>query len=359
MIPRLPNASLTEAARSGGAALAAATVLTLWLLVPAGAAFPAQEPGSGDDAPVQDAVTLAMDQIVVRILPAPEVKGDTFTLGEVAEFDGFDMDGVAALAKVNLGRSPSPGRPMPLSEPLIRSRLAGLVQADRVRLIVPRNAQVVRESQTVRAQDIESVVLAQALKDAGGEQADVKQELLTPVTDLQFPAGPLDWQVERVGKHLVPGGDRTYQVTARVDGREAWRSLLRVHQKVYQTFVIAKRPIRRGQTIAADDVTTVRRTAVASQEGGYASSLNAVVGMQAKRPIAQDEPINGAMVQARAAIAEGGRVVVVYETPTLTMTVPGVAMVSGQLGSFIPVRNLDTGKVVYGIVQRNDRVKVN
>jgi len=359
MIPRVPRASLAEAARSGGAALAAAVVLTLWLLVPAGAAFPAQQPAAADDASIQDVLTLAADQIVVRVLPAPVVKGDAFTLGEVAEFDGFDMDAVAALAKVSMGRSPSPGRPMALSEPLIRSRLAGLVQADRVRLIVPRNAQVVRESQTVRAQDVEAVVMAQALKDAGGEKADVKQELLTPVADMQFPAGALDWQVESLGKHLVPGGDRTYQVTARVDGKEVWRGLLRVHQKVYHTFVIAKRPIRRGQTIAADDVTTVRRTAIASEEGGYAGSLKTVVGMQANRPIAQDEAINASMVHAPAAVAEGGRVVVVYETPNLTMTVPGVAMVSGQLGSFIPVRNLDTGKIVYGIVQRDDRVKVN
>jgi flagella basal body P-ring formation protein FlgA len=353
------NASITEAARSGGAPLAAATVLTLWLLVPAGAAFPAEWPGAGYDAPIQGAVTQAMDEILVRVLPAPEVNGDTFTLGEVAEFDGFDVEGAATLAKVNLGRSPSAGRPMPLSEPMIRSRLAGLVQADRVRLIVPRNAQVVRASQTVRAQDIESVVMAQALKDAGGDQADVKQELLTQVSDLQLPAGPLDWQVEPMGKHLVPGGDRTYQVTARVDGKEAWRMPLRVRQKVYQTIVVAKRSIRRGRTIAADDVTTVRRTLNASKEAGYAGNLRTIVGMQAKRPIAQDEPINEGMVQSRAAVSEGGRVLVVYETPQLTMTVPGVAMVSGQLGSFIPVRNLETGKVVYGIVQQDDRVKVN
>ena len=359
MSPRALNESIVEAARSGGAAVAAAAVLTLWLLVPAGSAFPAQRQGSGDDGPVQAAVTQAMDEILVRVLAAPEVTGDTFTLGEVAEFDGFDVEGTAALAKVAMGRSPSPGRPMPLSEPLIRSRLAGLVQADRVRLIVPRNAQVVRASQTVRAQDIEAVVMSQTLKDAGGEQTDVKQELLTPLTDLQFPAGSLDWQVELLGRHLVPGGDRTYQVTARVDGKEAWRMPLRVRQKVYQTVVVAKRPIRRGQTIGADDVTAVRRTLNASKEAGYAGGLDAVVGMQAKRPIAQDEAIHESMVKSVAAVSEGGRVLVVYETPQLSMTVPGVAMVNGQVGSFIPVRNLQTGKVVYGIVQQDDRVKVN
>ena len=65
------------------------------------------------------------------------------------------------------------------------------------------------------------------------------------------------------------------------------------------------------------------------------------------------------MVRSPAAITEGSRVQVVYETPLLVMDVPGVAMVSGQVGAFIPVRNLQTGRIVYGVIQKDDRVKVN
>lgn len=50
---------------------------------------------------------------------------------------------------------------------------------------------------------------------------------------------------------------------------------------------------------------------------------------------------------------------VVYETNLLLMEVPGVALVAGQIGQFIPVRNLETGKVIYGVVQSGERVKVN
>jgi len=165
--------------------------------------------------------------------------------------------------------------------------------------------------------------------------------------------------VEALGKHMMPGGDRTYQVIARVDGKEVWRTALRVRQKVYQSIVEAARPIRRDQIITADDVTAVRRTLNASVDAGFTGNLKSIVGMKAKRPIGQDEPINDSMVSAPAAISEGGRVMVVYETPLLVMQVPGVAMVSGQIGTFIPVRNLQTGKIVYGVIQPDDRVKVN
>jgi flagella basal body P-ring formation protein FlgA len=308
---------------------------------------------------VQGAEMAELEEIVVRVLPNPEVSSDTYTLGEIAEFDGFDVEGAAALASLSMGRSPNPGRPLPLSEPLIRSRLAGSAQVGHVRIVVPRNAQVLRAAQTITAADIEAVIRAQALKDAGGESSQVKQEILTPLSDLSAPKGAVEWQVELLGKHLVPGGDRTYQATALVDGKEVWRMPVRVRQKVYRTVVVAKRPIRRDQLIKPEDVTTLRRTAGASKEAGFTGDPSAIVGMKAKRPIAQDEPISEGIVRAPAAVSEGGRVQVVFETNLLSMQVPGVALVAGQIGQFIPVRNLETGKIVYGIVQADERVKVN
>ncbi len=355
-----PNLILQRFLRRSVLADAAALLLAALLLAgTAGTAAPAERHAQPSNVQIAGELAQAMDEIIVRVLPNPEVAGDSFTLGEIAEFDGFDVESSASLAKISMGRSPSPGRTMSLSEMFVRSRLAGLAQADRVRLIVPKNAQVLRASQTARAAEIESLVRAQALKDAGGDEDQVKQEILTPIVDLQFPKGDLEWQIEQLGKHLMAGGDRTYQLTARVDGKEVWRMPVRVRQKVYQMVVVAKRPLRRDQTIGAEDVTTVRRTVNASKEAGYSGSLKSIVGMKAKRPIAQDEPISETIVQAPVAVAEGGRVQVVYETSQLLMQVPGVALVSGQIGQFIPVRNLQTGKVIYGVIQQNDRVKVN
>ncbi|HEX7927405.1 MAG TPA: hypothetical protein VF678_07430, partial [bacterium] len=96
-----------------------------------------------------------LQEIVVRVLPQPTVAGDNYTLGEVAEFDGFDVPAIAELAKVQLGRSPMPGRAAFLNEGFIRSRLTGSSLAERVRIEVPKGAQVLRAGQTVAAQDVE------------------------------------------------------------------------------------------------------------------------------------------------------------------------------------------------------------
>ncbi len=298
-------------------------------------------------------------EIVVRILPQPSVAGDSFTLGEVAEFDGFDVPAIAELAKVGLGRSPQPGRTMYLNEPFLRSRLAGLPMAERVHIELPKNAQVARAGQLIRGTDIEQMVKAQAFKDAQAPAEDVKLEVLSTVQDVQLPTGAVDWEIAQMGKTLSPSGDRSYQVSAQLEGKEAWRTLVRVRQKVYQTVVQASRPIRRDQAIGKDDVTEVRRVMPAGRDAGFIGSAKAAIGMRAKRPIAQDEAIHEGMILAQTAVSEGGRVTLVFQSDLLRMEVPGVAMVAGQLGQFIPVRNLESNRIVYGIVQTGDSVKVN
>jgi flagella basal body P-ring formation protein FlgA len=297
--------------------------------------------------------------IAVRILPRPEVAGETFTLGEVAEFDGFDVPAIAELAKLALGRSPAPGRSLPLSELFLRSKLAGHPRAADVRIEAPKGAAVTRAGQTVKAAETEQRVMAFALKESKLLEEDMKQEVLASVPDIHLPLGALEWEVALLGKHLAPGGDRTYQVIARVDGKEAWRGMVRLRQKVYQTVVQAVRPIRRDQIIGPEDVAPVRRVAPPGREGGWLKAPRQAVGKLAKRPIGADEVLTESSLHSPMAVAEGGRVTLVFETDALRMAVPGVAMTAAQAGQFIPVRNLQSGRIVHGVVMAEGTVRVN
>jgi flagella basal body P-ring formation protein FlgA len=341
--------------------IAAQTALLLVFAALAGVlglpALGADGPAGGPQAGALQAG--ALQEIVIRVLPQPSVAGETFTLGEVAEFDGFDVPAIAELAKVQLGRSPLPGRSVFLNEPFIRSRLAGSALADRVRIEAPKGAQVVRAGQIVRAQDIEQLVKSQALKDSQAPADDVKLELLSALQDVQLPTGTVDWEVTQMGKNLSPSGDRSYQVSAKQDGRDAWRTLVRIRQKVYQTVVQAAKPIRRDQVIAAGDVTEVRKSMPAGRDAGFIGSAKLAIGMRANRPIGQDEAINETMLRAQVAVPEGGRVTLVFESGMLRLAAPGVALAQGQLGQFIPVRNLQSERIVHGIVQSDETVKVN
>ncbi len=313
--------------------------------------------------PVQEAAQAAAPAAPrtteVRVLPHVEVAGAEFTLGEVAEFDGADLPTLQRLAAIALGRSPLPGRSLRLNEPYLRARLNPILASDAVLLKVPANAEVVRASQVIPGSEIGAKVLALAAEQAVSTSGDLEQQLVVPIPAAVLPTGEVDWQIEPLGRHLAAGGTRTFRVVARVQGEEFYRIMARVDQQIFSDAVVAMRPVRRNDLIRAEDVAVERKPVSGLKAESYLTRAAEVVGARAKRPIGQGEWINRDMVVAVADVPEGGPVQLVYQTDAVLFTSPGVALVPAKLGAFIPVRNLASGKIVYGVVQSHETVKVN
>ena len=103
----------------------------------------------------------------------------------------------------------------------------------------------------------------------------------------------------------------------------------------------------------------VRKNISANRADPYLTSFSQVVGRVAKRPVGKRESLHAGMLRKPADVPEGGRVTVIYQTGSLVLTVPGVAMVQGRSGQFIPVRNLETDRIVHGVLQGDETVRVN
>lgn len=299
-------------------------------------------------------------EIEIRVLPQVEVFGGEFTLGEIAEMDSFDLAALKKLSAVRIGTSPLPGRSLHLSESLIKSRLAAARTGHSVKLSVPRGAKVVRAGQIVAGKEIARIVLAQAEKDTKLSGTDeLRQEIVKIPEDALLPKGKLRWEIKLMGNHLVRGGARMYSVRALVGGKAAWKAAIRVRQKIYRNVVVAKRPIRRNHKISKADVTMVRKNISANRADPYLRSFSEVVGRLTRRPVGKQESLHAGMLRKAADVAEGGRVTVIFQSGALVLTAPGVAMIQGRAGQFIPVRNLETGRIVHGILQSDETVKVN
>ncbi|MCZ6556360.1 MAG: flagellar basal body P-ring formation chaperone FlgA [SAR324 cluster bacterium] len=301
-----------------------------------------------------------VEEFEVRVLPQAEVFGESFTLGEIAELDGFNLQALQRLSQVKIGASPKPGRALRVNEALVRSRLMAARFSPQVKLIVPPRAMVLRAAQVVPVDQITQIVLEHAARNAGAREDDeLKQTLTTPLSEVVLPKGEVTWQVAPMGEHLVGGGTRAFRVSATVNGREAWKTMVRVRQKIYRNVLVARRPIHRNQKIKAEDLALVRQNISANRGGPYITSKQKVVGRLAKRSLGRNEPIRQALLAAPLDLIEGGRVTVIYESGTLLLKAPGVALVQGRIGQFIPVRNLESGKIVHGILQADETVKVN
>lgn len=301
----------------------------------------------------------SLNVVEVRILPRAEVTGKKFTLGEVAELDGFDLAAVKRLARVKLAHSPRPGSRMRLYVSQVRSKLYRVMRPERIRLVMPKQVWISRAAQVVSASEIMEMVKARAAALSSNQGDGLLQTIAGRVRDAVLPVGEVKWTVAPIGRNLSAGGSRSFRVAAKVDGKEVWRTLVRVKQEVIQTIAVAVREIRRGQKIGPEDVLLKTQNVSGKKPGRFITRLRDVVGKKAKRPIAPGEWVQTNMVLAPSAIKEGGRVTIEYRSALLHLSMPGVALVAGNSGDFIPVRNLQSGKIIYGVVKNGTTVKVN
>jgi flagellar basal body P-ring formation protein FlgA len=116
--------------------------------------------------------------------------------------------------------------------------------------------------------------------------------------------------------------------------------------------------IRPGEVIK-DEMITER--AFASNLLGVALFIEGrptLVGRMARRTLLPGQPIPTNAVEDPWAVARGAVVKVIVEDSGLWIVTYGSALQSGAAGALIPVRNVDTGVIIRGIVQPDGTVKV-
>ena len=83
-----------------------------------------------------------------------------------------------------------------------------------------------------------------------------------------------------------------------------------------------------------------------------------LVGRMARRTLLPGQPIPTNAVEDPWAVARGAVVKVIVEDSGLWIVTYGSALQSGATGALIPVRNVDTGVIIRGVVQPDGTVKV-
>lgn len=293
----------------------------------------------------------------VQVHMQSEVQGNRFTLGEIASIEDAAPELAQRLANLPVGRSPRPGGSLRVHHSSIASQLTRELGPAGFNLEVPAGAAVSRASRYFSGEEIGELVRAHALKGKEGEGTSL--EIETRIRDAHLPVGDIRWEIRAQGRQMARGGSRAYRVVAYVNGRSQWNALVRTRTEVVRKVVVAVRPIARGANITAEDIRVEQRRVDGRLPGSTLGDVESVVGKPALRPIARNELINASMVREPLSVREGGRVTLLYQGPGVQFTAVGVALVNGRVGKFIPVRNLQSGKIVYGVVKEEEVVLVN
>jgi flagellar basal body P-ring formation protein FlgA len=119
--------------------------------------------------------------------------------------------------------------------------------------------------------------------------------------------------------------------------------------------VAVNRPVERGEVLQASDLTTLRRPK--AQATGFAVPT-AAVGLAARHPLRPGQPLSAADLMKPELVARGDTVTLTYQAPGITLTLRGQAQDSGAFGDSIGVLNLETKRIVQGVISGPGRVTV-
>ncbi len=296
-------------------------------------------------------------QIKVFLPPSSVINSDEYRLGEIAQLEGEDVLLLEKISQTVIGRSPLPGRKLTVTRSLILSRLRSQ-KINIKRFVFPgsESSSIQRAALKITGRDIDQVVLKH-IREANNNK-DLKPRILAKTRDIFLPRGQVSYAITSKGKYKKDGGYRNYEVEFSIDGEAVRIVTVRTYLKLYKEVFIARDTIRRNQIIEESDLLKVRKN-VDRLPREYVTDKDQLIGKISKRTINPSEAIRRNTVSAPPLVKSGDRLQIVFETPFLRLSAPGISMAKGRKGERIPVKNLDSKIVVFATVQTRNVVLVN
>lgn len=298
-----------------------------------------------------------LSKIDIRILPESIVYSDTYTLGEIAELDGFDVKAIRTISKLAMGRSPLPGRSLLVSQNQLRSRLGNFNRTYELNLIMPKRPLISRASLKISALQIKKLLLKN-VKAEFAKFHDVKINIKSQLKDVYVPKGSISYDVKKIGNTNRTGGYSSWMLKILQDGKERKRIWARVKVDVQKNVVVAARRIKQGDIIEQSDLKVLKKNISRKFKETENPSLKWLIGKTARRNILAGETLRKVVVDEPVVIEEGKHVILYYKSKNMELKAMARAVKPGKMGDVIPVRNIQSQKIVRAIVLGSSSVEV-
>ena len=211
-------------------------------------------------------------------------------------------------------------------------------------------------------------VSAEALQSLAAIDSAVKDfvgESLQDAGDSEFTLGRIDPRLRlaacdnalkmRFSREAHSGGRNAVEV--RCEGERPWSIYVTVDIARFAEVVVSTRGLVRGAVIGSDDVVLARRR-INSTRLDYLSDAATAVGRVATRAIGPDQILGAANVMLPRLVKRGDEVTIASVGSAISVRVRGQALKDGGLGERVSVRNLNSKRVVEGVVNADGMVVV-
>jgi flagellar basal body P-ring formation protein FlgA len=271
---------------------------------------------------------------------------------------GDFVDNAGANAQVALFRAPDLGTTgsVPVSDVMAALRNHGVIGVD-----YPENTiaiTVTRAARTIATKQIEQMIARtfehhNGLGDAADLQIQSDRELRTQQLDLSASGDPqavASRYDSRTGRF-----DVTYEIAT--SGGAPVR--LRFTGAIVETAEVAMvtRMVDRGETLRASDIVFDRRPK--AEVPNDTATQGQLIGMMTKRALRPGQPLRTADIAKPQWVQRDQEVTITFDAPGLSLTVRGKANESGTQGDVVSITNLQSKRIVQGVVIAPGQVSIS
>ena len=202
--------------------------------------------------------------------------------------------------------------------------------------------------------DIEQAAYEYALSQAQ-ENFDGPQVVMGKLDSrlrLQACASSLD-----VFNNTVNTGLGSQTIGVKCNAPVTWTVYVPVKVKVFQSVVVAVKPLAANQIITTADV-KLQQWDIGSLRQGYINNIRHLIGQELKYPIAMGTVIKPHSVRAQKLVHRGEHITLVALAGNMEVRMNGMALSDASLGQRVRVKNSSSKRVVEGVVDAPGIVKV-
>lgn len=127
--------------------------------------------------------------------------------------------------------------------------------------------------------------------------------------------------------------------------------------RVYEDIVTSNRKIDRNDILTLDNL-VINRVETTKLAGLTFANIEDLLGKRAIRALSPNAPITAEIVDNPPAIKKGDFIKIFVQTGNLHVVTKGVAKEDGYLGKIIRIKNIDSNKELYGMVEDSSSVKI-
>ncbi|MGI9272098.1 MAG: flagellar basal body P-ring formation chaperone FlgA [Woeseiaceae bacterium] len=146
-------------------------------------------------------------------------------------------------------------------------------------------------------------------------------------------------------------------VGVRCTGSKPWKVYVTVDVVVMATVYTASRTLAKGHLLTDADLVGDKRD-VSGLTAGYISNKKQLIGQRLRQQIIAGRMITPTMLQANNIIRRGQTVTLLAQNSSINISMTGKSLMDGALNQRIRVENLNSGRIVEGIVRSREHVEI-